>query len=301
MNPFGNLLSGLPLGNSLMGMGADRCPFSDLSLGGLPKLKGKFTGCCERNRCYYPRTTILRQYSGIASYYTPWGAWSQCSVTCGGGRQSRARKCIKPTGVKECDQMDGMSSTEEKVCNDNPCPVLTNWGSWSQCSVTCGLGKQDRTRECRSIGGAQCDGALREVQECAAPLSCPLFSEWSAWTDCNSDCGPGQKGRERKCIRNCDLVSNNDLREEQACYTVNGNPVWLPKSGCGAFPTHCYSTWEQKCLKPDQRTEGCCTQGFKPKTEKRKCSIGMCVYCDMWQFRDHCDKGVVKRSTLKTS
>ena len=54
---------------------------------------------------------------GGASDFGPWG---ECSKSCGGGRRSRERACIKPLPNdpgKGCDDL-----TEVEDCNVQPCP-----------------------------------------------------------------------------------------------------------------------------------------------------------------------------------
>lgn len=70
---------------------------------------------------------------------------------------------------------------------DNPNKVDGNWGRWtpySDCSVTCGGGVQQRTRACDSPapsnGGQPCIGIDTETRPCA---------EW-ACPDCDKDCSP---------------------------------------------------------------------------------------------------------------
>merc|ERR1712032_346791 len=260
-----------------------QCPFAPFSLAGLPALKGRFTGCCDRNLCFYPRTTILQQHSGIASYYGHWGAWSECSVTCGGGRQSRKRNCVSINN-EPCEAMEGTSDTEEKICNDNTCPMMSNWGAWSGCSVTCGIGVQERFRKCMPAG-ANCQGDLREQRECAAASACPVFGEWGAFTDCNSDCGPGMKTRTRPCMANCDTVVSSELTESNSCYTVNGKPV-KKVQGCLPFP-NCYTKVSLQCLKSDG-SPGCCGDTFESKTEMKRCMSGTCQFCESVEYAKYC-------------
>ncbi|MDP3900083.1 MAG: MopE-related protein, partial [bacterium] len=103
------------------------------------------------------------------------GIWGVCSVTCGGGTQSRA-----VTKVGNCVD-DGGKPAVTQVCNTQDCapPVdgdWTIWSTWSACSVACGGGTQDRTRACTnpapSNGGADCAGAAAESQACNTQV-CP--------------------------------------------------------------------------------------------------------------------------------
>ena len=52
----------------------------------------------------------------------PWGNWTSCSVTCGGGTKERNRTAIPAQyGGANCTGND----TEHQTCNDNiPCPGI---------------------------------------------------------------------------------------------------------------------------------------------------------------------------------
>ena len=57
-----------------------------------------------------------------------WSVWDDCSVTCGGADQGRARVCDNPApqnGGDDCTA-DGSSDTETQRCNQNPCPSKSN-------------------------------------------------------------------------------------------------------------------------------------------------------------------------------
>lgn len=45
------------------------------------------------------------------------------------------------------------------------------WSSWSQCSVTCSNGTQQRSRQCTAAahGGSECRGPWAESRECYNP------------------------------------------------------------------------------------------------------------------------------------
>lgn len=50
-----------------------------------------------------------------------WSSWETCSVTCGGGEQSRNRTCYGPFyGGQNCSGVD----QETQDCNTHPCPGI---------------------------------------------------------------------------------------------------------------------------------------------------------------------------------
>jgi hypothetical protein len=137
----------------------------------------------------------------IATY----GEWSACSVSCGGGTQTR-------TNINQC----GGQVEETQSCNTQCCPInggWSGWGSWSgwnTCSASCGGGTQTRTRTrtCTnpspSCGGAECSGSSTETetqscntQACCDP-TCPAASSYSCgvafYSDCGTYCGTGTSG-----------------------------------------------------------------------------------------------------------
>ena len=65
-------------------------------------------------------------------------------------------------------------------------PILTEWGPWSGCTVTCGNGTDLRERECNPGGpcpdctGDDCDCGedLEEIVDCYTPLSEYKFGQF---------------------------------------------------------------------------------------------------------------------------
>ncbi|XP_046985732.1 hemicentin-1-like [Schistocerca americana] len=104
--------------------------------------------------------------------WSEWSDWGSCSVSCGYGVKYRGRHCANPRpdyGGKPCVG----STSEMSTCNMQKCPVdggWSEWGAWSQCSATCGLGNKQRFRTCTSPmpanGGAFCSGENLQVEKC---------------------------------------------------------------------------------------------------------------------------------------
>ena len=79
---------------------------------------------------------------------------------------------------------------------------MTNWGYWSSCSVTCGIGTKNRSRECENDVDEQnlCQVDLIETVECVENEgNCPTLGLWEEWSDCSRRCDGGQQKRKRAC------------------------------------------------------------------------------------------------------
>ncbi|XP_065815394.1 adhesion G protein-coupled receptor B3 isoform X12 [Labrus bergylta] len=77
------------------------------------------------------------------------------------------------------------------------------WSSWSDCSVTCANGTQQRTRQCSAAahGGSECRGHWAESRECHNP-DCTAngqWNPWGPWSGCSKSCDGGWQRRVRVC------------------------------------------------------------------------------------------------------
>jgi len=114
----------------------------------------------------------------VAGKWTDWTDWTECTATCGGGNQERSRACTNPPpsgGGKDCRG----AGSQSRQCNKKACPLdgaWSEWTLWTDCSKTCGTGKQVRTRKCDNPrptnGGEKCEGEKKEAKDCQIVSDC---------------------------------------------------------------------------------------------------------------------------------
>ncbi|KAK6328107.1 hypothetical protein J4Q44_G00000850 [Coregonus suidteri] len=116
--------------------------------------------------------------------------WSPCSKTCGKlGYQSRVVQCMQALHNGTNRTVHTKYCTEDrpetrKVCNPSACPAQWRTGAWSQCSVRCGEGIQQRQVVCRATDNTigQCEGDKPEtvlickLSPCPGQSSLPPFN-----------------------------------------------------------------------------------------------------------------------------
>uniref|UniRef100_A0A4W4HMF9 SCO-spondin n=1 Tax=Electrophorus electricus TaxID=8005 RepID=A0A4W4HMF9_ELEEL len=100
------------------------------------------------------------------------------------------------------------------VCTDRTCPVYGPWGSWSECSVSCGTGQRTRTRPCTHIpGGPSCVETIQN-QTCTLP-ACPECPVGQVFSLCAGSCPlscqdlwPWNQCVAGRCIPGCTCPPN---------------------------------------------------------------------------------------------
>jgi len=119
-----------------------------------------------------------------------WGRWvsGPCSVTCGNGKREYIRECV---GGESCP---GVSSTHvpcyNAKCEEKPTTsIYSPWMDWTQCTRSCGVGVQTKTRKC---SGSKCVGADTKKRACFRGY-CPTANY--QWSECSRSCGWGTQIR----------------------------------------------------------------------------------------------------------
>ncbi|CAK8671661.1 unnamed protein product [Clavelina lepadiformis] len=162
----------------------------------------------------------------VECVWGPWSDFSSCSVTCGGGTQSRFRNILHHAscGGSSCSG----SSIESNFCNTQCCPVdcvWGEWGEWNACSISCGSGIKSRSRSVKTpgvCGGKECIGETLEKAKCndiCCPVDCK-WSDWSEWGRCDRDCGGGIHARNRTIVEynSCGgLACEGPIEQSEAC------------------------------------------------------------------------------------
>lgn len=137
------------------------------------------------------------------------GNWSDCSVSCGRGMQTRPVVCAQR--VSSTSRIDVQPSKcpsprpeSSRTCMNKPC---AEWkvGEWQKCSSVCGKGERRRMVVChsvdeRNVTDDQCEGLKPlDIQICDMG-SCAQGWFHSPWSrKCFPSCGSGHRSRQVYC------------------------------------------------------------------------------------------------------
>jgi len=146
-------------------------------------------------------TACNTQNCPIDCTWNPFGAWSSCNATCGGGNQTQTR-------TNNPAQFGGLNCTgaaeQTRACNTQPCPIDCTWnafGPWGPCNATCNGGTQiqTRTENPAMYGGKNCTGDSEQSQPCNTQ-KCPIDCTWNPFGpfgECDRPCGGGKQNQTR--------------------------------------------------------------------------------------------------------
>ena len=201
------------------------------------------------------------------------------------------RECVLPTvrGVLQCDGEDKVT----EACNENSCPILTEWSEWTECSASCGGGTRFKRRECvypKNSDSNDCRDTL-EISEACNEQKCPLYGPWSDWTSCTKSCGGGTRKKVRECtqpksgeVKGC--VGEPEAEEE--CNTQQC-PVWTDWTEWTSCTATCGGGKQKRnrdCILPDSRSYLCTGED----SEERECNSNDCPDWTAWTKWSPCTK-----------
>eukprot|EP00930_Biecheleria_cincta_P001405 TRINITY_DN102545_c0_g1_i1.p1 TRINITY_DN102545_c0_g1~~TRINITY_DN102545_c0_g1_i1.p1 ORF type:complete len:1712 (-),score=248.63 TRINITY_DN102545_c0_g1_i1:118-5253(-) len=192
--------------------------------------------------------------------YGDWSTWGNCTKC--GGQQHRSREIkTRPVfGGAECEA----AQTEQT----QPCPrqcgddlfwcVWTEWGNFSDCLTTCGVGIRIRKKKTvmtkeepehylsRAASEKECDGEVLDVKECpdlpacdaCTPQDCEL-SDWTDWSQpqCEGFCTRSRKVAKphNKCGRPCEGSLNGTKPCTSDCQRKDCKlGAWTPWTNCSS-------------------------------------------------------------------
>lgn len=171
------------------------CIFGSVGDDGCPDDGAKEAKVCKKDTC-------------DTKIWSSWGAWTDCTASCGSGMQMRSRDCLAKN-IQQCSNNDAIM---QRSCNTKSCQFsLSFWGQWapwSECSATCGSATKSRSRQCVNgeIGSGNCQQG-GESQE----------------SDCKLEACQAEKSEETGCMApDLYVFKTCKNRERKPTKTVNG-------------------------------------------------------------------------------
>uniref|UniRef100_A0A9J2P3P8 Peptidase M12B domain-containing protein n=1 Tax=Ascaris lumbricoides TaxID=6252 RepID=A0A9J2P3P8_ASCLU len=184
--------------------------------------------------------------------------WSQCSVSCGTGRQSRIVQCVRGASKTIVSEVECDRSTRpktEKICERDNCESLMRntvdittspheqpkirWaiGPWSDCSRTCGNGTQRRLVVCRDHIRDLSDVYCQHLERVESTRHCMIkpCAQWTVgpWKPCSATCGIHATSERRVSCESLD-VGDQVVRETDC--DVFARPESIRSCGLGPCP-----------------------------------------------------------------
>jgi hypothetical protein len=247
-----------------------------------------------------------------------WSDFSKCTRACGKGENKRVRSIIKraSNGGKACGPI-----VQYTFCNTQRCAIdctISEWGPFSKCSATSGVGTKSRSRSVavtKRSGGKACNGPWMQTTECNAgpkAANCKV-SSWGRFTKCSSKCGVGSSTRTRSVVSKgakgkmgvqCPHLKEARQCQASACpFDCVLGKTWSPFTQCSKTCGGGMKRAVKRILK-SAHSGGLCQH----QTKNIPCNVGQCpVDCGQsgWSKFATCTKscgnGGLKIRTRKTT
>ncbi|XP_014286449.1 A disintegrin and metalloproteinase with thrombospondin motifs 15 isoform X3 [Halyomorpha halys] len=180
--------------------------------------------------------------------------WTPCSTSCGKGTRRRQVDCKSSKGERVPDHHCSIARkrpNDLKACKKSPCPYDWEEGEWSQCTSSCGTGRQ--MRKVRCVKNSLNSKARKEPHE---------IEEWF--------CNPRTKP---ETSRTCRGYCNSVYRWEVGIWQPCSKPC--SRKGKQKRNLYCYNGKKKVALKY-------CNKELRPE-RRRKCETVMCPSCQALQ------------------
>ncbi|GFO37971.1 thrombospondin type-1 domain-containing protein [Plakobranchus ocellatus] len=152
-------------------------------------------------------------------------AWSECSVTCGSGTQTRKVECrqrFSSTLTLKVSADDCGLSLKPAVAQQCDMGLCSRWnvGPWSECEE-CGDGERRREVRCLDVYDSPipanyCTDARPVSTEPCETKPCSVnwwMTDWSP--ECSASCGEGKRTRRALCMNDQGTITNDRLCENK--------------------------------------------------------------------------------------
>ncbi|XP_078071427.1 ADAMTS-like protein 1 [Mustelus asterias] len=156
--------------------------------------------------------TNLRDFDELYDWH--YEGFTECSESCAGGVQEAIVVCLNKQTSEKVDESLCVIHRRPpqllKVCNPGPCSPRWEFGKWSVCSSSCGVGLQTRDVFCAHLlsresdetvilGDKNCPQPKPDNVQACNQFDCP--PDWHAeeWPQCSQSCGGGVQIRQALC------------------------------------------------------------------------------------------------------